>query len=54
MQVPNIPHLLGVGIGKVIHAPVDIVCGIKKGVTGLGCGETAKPEDTTKYPKIKL
>ena len=34
--IPNIPNLIGKGLGRVIHAPVDLVQGVVQGFTAAG------------------
>ncbi len=42
MKLPNIPSLIGQGIGHVVHVPVDLFCGIKKGFIDAGRDELAE------------
>ncbi len=37
INVPNVPNVIGKAIGKVVHLPIDVACGIKEGFTGVAC-----------------
>ena len=43
-KFPNVPKFVGKVIGKIIHVPVDVACGIKEGVTGTPCGGSKQSE----------
>jgi len=45
IELPNIPQLIGKAIGRLMHIPVDIACGVKEGFTGNGCDEHENVED---------
>ena len=44
MKIPNIPNLIGKGIGRVLHAPVDLAKGVKEGFTKAGTDEHEQVE----------
>jgi len=45
-SIPNLPHLLGKGIGNALHAPIDLVVGVKDGF--MGTKDNSKPDEHTR------
>ena len=45
IKFPNIPNIIGQGVGKVLHIPVDFAKGIKKGFVGKKVDEHEIVED---------
>ena len=35
-KIPNIPNLIGKGLGKVLHTPIDLAQGVKEGFMTAG------------------
>jgi len=50
ITIPNIPQLIGKALGKLLHIPVDIACGVKEGFTGNKCGDEHENIDDVGEP----